>query len=100
MLDDNGDGSGTAEPGFDAEDGTLAATLLLTGASKATIAGATSDDPELARLYADKGRFEQAIADLRRRKASLEIVEYENQLEALLVDLAMTNRAIRQREGS
>jgi hypothetical protein len=100
MLDDNGDGTGSAEPGLDAEDGTLAATFLLSGASRATIAGATSDDPELARLYAAKGGFEQAIADLRRRKASLEKTEYENQLEALLINLAVTNRAIREREGS
>ena len=100
MLDDNGDGTGSAEPGVDAEDGALAATLLLTGASRTTIAGAASDDPELARLYEHKGRLEQAIADLRRRKASLEKDEYENQLEDLLVDLAMTNRAIRERGES
>ena len=51
-------------------------------------------------LYGDKGRLEQAIADLRRRKESIEKNEYENQLEELLVDLAMTNRAIRERGES
>jgi len=100
MLDDNGDGTGSAEPGLDAEDGSLAATLLLTGASTTAISGAASDDPELAGLYVDKSRLEQAIAELRRGKASIEKDEYENQLEALLVDLAMTNRAIRDREDS
>ena len=82
------------------EDGQLAATLFLTGASRTTMAGAASDDPGLARLYAEKGGLEQAIAELRRRKASLTKGEYEDQLEELLVDLALTNRAIRDREGS
>ncbi len=100
VLDDNGDGTGSAEPGPDAEDGPLAATFLLTGATRTTIAGAASDDPQLARLYADKVGLEQAIAELRRRKASLEKDDYEDQLEELLVDLALTNRAIRDREGS
>lgn len=100
VLDDNGDGTGSAEPGPDAEDGRLAATLFLTGATRTTIAGAASDDPALARLYSEKGGLEQAIAELRRRKASLAKDEYEDQLEELLVDLALTNRAIRDREGS
>lgn len=100
VLDDNGDGTGSADPGLDAEDGPLAATLLLTGATRTTVMGTASDDPDLARLYGDKGRLEQAIADLRRRKASLEMEAYERQLETLLVDLAMTNRGIRAREGS
>ena len=100
MLDDNGDGTGSADPGPDAKDGSLAATLLLTGASHTSMAGAASDDPVLAALYADKGRLEQAIAELRRRKASLEKDEYEDQLEALLIDLALTNRGIREREAS
>jgi len=100
VLDDNGDGTGSAEPGPDAEDGLLAATLFLTGATRTTVAGAASDDPGLARLYAEKGGLEQAIAELRRRKASLAKDEYEDQLEELLVSLALTNRAIRDREGS
>lgn len=100
VLDDNGDGAGSAEPGPDAEDGSLAATFFLTGATTTTIAGAASDDPGLARLYAEKGGLERAIAELRRRKASLEKDEYEDRLEELLVDLALTNRAIRDREGS
>ncbi len=54
----------------------------------------------MARLYSEKGGLEQAIAELRRRKASLAKDEYEDQLEELLVDLALTNRAIRDREGS
>lgn len=100
LLDDNGDGDGSAEPSLDADDGRLAATLLLTGATRTTVAGAASDDPELARLYEEKGRLEQSIADLRRRKDTLARDEYEDRLEVLLVNLALTNRAIRDREDS
>ena len=39
------------------------------------------------------------IADLRRRKATFSQEEYENQLEARLIDLALANRAVRAREA-
>ena len=66
----------------------------------AAVAGASSDDPELARLYEKKAGLEQGIADLRRRKESLSKEEYENQLEDLLIELALANRAIREREDA
>ncbi len=98
VLDDNGDGTGSAQPGIDADDGRMAATMMLTASSTETTAGLASEDPELAGLYRNKANLEQAITDLRRRKESLSKEEYENQLESLLVDLAMTNRAIRARD--
>jgi hypothetical protein len=96
LLDDNGDGEGSAEPGPEAEDGRLAATLQLAGGSREA---ASTDDPELARLYEEKAGLEQAIAELRARKASLGKEEYEDELEELLVRLALTNRALRDRRA-
>lgn len=98
VLDDNGDGSGSATPGIDADDGRMAATMMLTGASAATMTGLESSDPQLAELYRDKAALEQAVTDLRRQKDTLSKEEYENQLEGVLVDLALANRAIRSRE--
>jgi hypothetical protein len=98
VLDDNGDGTGSAQPGIDADDGRMAATMMLNSASSETMAGLASTDPELAGLYQDKAILEQGIADLRRQKESLSKEDYEDQLEGLLVELALTNRAIRAHE--
>lgn len=97
LLDDNGDGKGSVDPGPDADDGALAATLTLSGPRRAPSA---ADDPELVRLYREKKSLEDAVADLRRRKASLEKEDYEDRIEDLLVRLALTNRAIREREAA
>lgn len=77
------------------DDAGLAATLALAGAPQMR---AASDDPELARLYEEKSGLEQDIADLRGRKESLGTEDYENRLEELLIELALTNRAIRELE--
>ncbi len=97
MLDDNGDGEGSAEPGVDADDGRLAAALTLVGA-RADAPGAAAGDPELERLYRQKADLVQGVADLRRRKTELDKEDYENQLEALLIQLALANREIRESE--
>lgn len=94
LLDDNGDGEGTAEPSIDAEDGRLAASLTLIGPRGAV--GAAAGDPELERLYREKTGLEGRVAELRRRKAEMSRQDYEDRLEELLVELALANRAIRQ----
>lgn len=96
LLDDDGDGDGSAQPGPEAADGQLAATLTLTGVRGEA---APTDDPELARLYEEKAGLERGIADLRGRKESLGKEEYERELEELLVGLALANRAIRDRQA-
>lgn len=77
------------------DDADLAATLTLSGGPRTS---AASDDPELARLHERKQRLEQHVADLRGRKGSLGREEYENRLEELLIELALTNRALRELE--
>ena len=95
LLDDDGDGEGSARPGPEAADGRLAATLTL-GTSPTAQAGAAAEDPEVARLEREKAVLEEGIAELRRAKESLAKEEYEDRLEDLLIRLALTNRQLRE----
>ncbi len=99
LLDDNGDGKGSAEPGTGVADGRLAAALTLGGAH-AAMPAAAAGDPELERLYRRKADLVQSVADLRGRKTELPRDDYENRLEELLIELALANRAIRERTDS
>jgi len=97
QLDDDGDGKGTGAPGREQGDGRVAARLFL---ADARVGGseAASADTVLARLYANKATLEHRLDSLRRQRATMTPEVYEDALEALLVDLALTNRAIRARE--
>jgi hypothetical protein len=101
MLDDDGDGKGTAEPGAHTADGALASRLFLDqGAAAAkVVAGAGSNDPRVAALLHHKDSLDAKIDALRRRKASMDSTAYERALETLLVDLATTTRTLRQLTG-
>ena len=97
MLDDNGDGEGSREPGDLEGDGVLASTVFLT-----SLGGADADDEvsaELRALYEEKADIEARIADLRRIKDRMPLERYEDELEALLVELALKNREIRAAGG-
>ncbi len=98
MLDDNGDGEGTTDPTADSADGALARTLFLDrrGVVAARPAGG---DSVLVALYSEKSNLETRIGELRNLKDQMEEEAYEEELEALLVELALNNRAIRAREG-
>ena len=96
LLDDDGDQAGSVAPGADGADGALARTVFL-GAAPAAYAEGDSRGAELA---AQKRGLEERIAALRARKASLPPEDYESQLETLLVDLALTNEALRARSGT
>ena len=99
LLDDNGDGEGSLEPGPDAPDGALAAVMFLMGeAGTGAVAAAAS--PELIALYKEKQKLEEEIAALRGRKDQMESEAYDAEFERLLLDLARTNREIREREGT
>lgn len=91
LLDDNGDGRGSLEPGDD--DGGLAARITL-----ASPAAAVADDPELARLHAERARLEEALASLRADREEMDPAAYDRELERLLLEIARTGRAIRERE--
>jgi len=98
LLDDNGDGEGTAEPGPTAGDGPLAGGFYLAAAGGAVTRSA-ADDPELARLLLQKGRLEGRIAALRMVKDTMDPAKYDAQLETLVLELATTNRSIREKGG-
>ena len=100
MLDDDGDGEGTAEPDPQStSDGRLAMTLFLAGTGEPVLAAETPSDPRLAALYGEKRQLEQQIADLRRQKDVLDPETYDQRLEELLVELALVTREIREIEG-
>ncbi|MEE9246561.1 MAG: hypothetical protein V3U63_10200 [Gemmatimonadota bacterium] len=94
LLDDNGDGEGSDEPGPEAPDGALAgAVYLVSGPASAEQA---TSDPRLADLYAEKRQLEEEIEALRAIKSGMEASAYEQQLEELLVRFALNARAIRE----
>jgi hypothetical protein len=96
LLDDNGDRSGSAEPGARGKDGGVARTFFLTGGATAT---AASSDPRAASLRREKEELESKIEALKARKEAMDAKAYEAELERLLVDLASTTRALRSLEG-
>ena len=98
VLDDNGDGEGSREIDELQGDGALARTVFLGSAGGA--AGGEAVSPALRALYEEKAAIEARIADLRRVKAQLPIERYEDELEDLLVELALKNREIRAAGGS
>ncbi len=92
VLDDNGDGEGSRELGEEGGDGALARTVFLTSAEGRD---GSSPSAALSALYAEKAAIEARIEDLRRVKAQLSQERYEDELESLLVELALKNREIR-----
>lgn len=97
VLDDNGDGEGSTDL-VDAADGALARTMFL--AADPTVAAArATDDPELRALYERKADVERRIGELRELRGQVDQDRYDNDLEELLVELALTNREIESRVG-
>lgn len=97
MLDDDGDGKGTEEPGRTG-DGTAARTVFLVGGSAAT-ASAAAASPQLRALLEQRRTLEGEVEQLKARKEQLPPAQYDAQLEELLLKLARLNRDIRQQGG-
>jgi hypothetical protein len=100
LLDDNGDGQGSGEPGLDGPDGRLAGALFLSGSAEPRVLTGEVSDPRLAELYAEKRALEEQVAALRERKEEMDSETYEQELERLLLDLALKTREIRELEGT
>jgi len=99
VFDDNGDGTGSAEA-VAGKDGALArATFLGTAAVVAGAEAPAGASPALRALYTAKRDIEKRIEALRALKDTMDPVRYEQDLEALLVDLALKNQEIRRMEG-
>jgi hypothetical protein len=101
VLDDSGDGVGSVVAAADSVDGKLADAFRLGGGPRAAANQApTTDDPTLARLYAEREDIQKKIDELRARKGALPPDQYQEQLENLLVELGLKNREIRTHGGS
>jgi hypothetical protein len=98
VLDDNGDGKGSDTPGQLGSDGALARTVFLAAAPAGDGALDNAADPELRALAAKRRAIEDRIAALQAAKDTTEAAAYARNLEELLLDLARTNRAIRERQ--
>jgi hypothetical protein len=102
LLDDDGNGEGTLEPGEATGDGRLASGFFVGGPALASAARpdrpAATDDPVLAQLYEEQEALEQRVTAHRLRREQMDPAEYERTLEELLVELALKSREIRERE--
>ncbi len=102
LLDDNGDGEGSGELGDDAPDGLLASGFWLSSEGTGMAGSAVPDsvtDPVLRRLYEEKADLERRVVQLRALRGQMEETRYEQELETLLVELALKNREIREKGG-
>jgi hypothetical protein len=97
VLDDNGDGVGTAEPG-PTGDGARAAMVFLGTSGDEGEGALSASDPRLAELRRGRRDLEQKIAALRARKPEMAAPQYEEELETLLLALARRDDAIRRHE--
>jgi hypothetical protein len=61
---------------------------------------ASSADPRVAELRRQRRAIEEKIGALKERKDAMESALYEDELEKLLVELARSEAALRQREGA
>ena len=100
LLDDNGDGDGSGEPDPLGGDGTVARTLFFTSGADLRADMAHPDDPELVALYEERTVLEARVDELRRFRGAEPSEQYAQELERLLVDLALKSREIRQREAA
>jgi hypothetical protein len=96
LLDDTGDGEGTAQPAADAKEGRVASILSLgTAASDQTIPA----DPKLRALLDEQRALERRVESLRLLKDSMEPQRYASELEKALTELAVKSRQIREAGG-
>jgi hypothetical protein len=91
VLDDDGDGRGS-EAETPGTDGALARTTYLDGAAIANEA-----DPAIAELVARQRRLERDAEELKLRKGSMPLDQWETEFERLMIELARVSRALRSR---
>jgi len=95
LLDDNGDGEGSLDPGEYQSDGALATRIYLQQPRSA--ASGASD--ELVAMLQHKQTLEQSIRALKQQRDGLQRHHYYDRLEDLLVELALLTRQIRAEGG-
>jgi hypothetical protein len=96
LLDDNGDGHGTEGTAdvSDRTDGAEASRVYF----DAVPADAAPTDEELILLLQKRAALQIDADDLKQRKLLMTPAEYAQEFERLMIDIARTERAIRQRQ--
>ncbi len=89
LLDDDGDGRGSLDVAAEGADGAVAASLYLESVDH--VAAVQGADPA---LLAARERLAAEVTAWVQRKAELDAAHYAERLEALLVELALTQRAL------
>lgn len=93
MLDDDGDGTGHADPGARGPDGTIANKFFLQ--PTAGISATVASDPRAAGLLATQSKLQAQLDTLRLAKVAMKEEDYEKALEDLLTKIAENASAIR-----
>jgi hypothetical protein len=93
MLDDDGDGTGRADPAERGPDGAVASRFYLQPAGGLTATAA--NDPRAAGLLATQKRLEAQLDTLRAAKGVMKDADYQKALEDLLLKIAENASALR-----
>ncbi|MBI3934816.1 MAG: hypothetical protein HY316_08985 [Acidobacteria bacterium] len=91
LIEDRGEGEGVREATPENGEGLLAMAMALRHMGNAETA---LDTPQARPLRARKRQAEEAIEQLKYKKASMDTADYMQQLEALLVDLAQVQQQL------
>ena len=101
LLEDNGDGQGSREPGAGpGADGALAARFRFEPPAAAEPGADPAQQGRLAALQVSARRLVDAVERLRRDRRLISEQAYLERLEGLLVELALNRRAWREAGGS
>lgn len=95
LLDDNGDGDGSPDPGEFNADGALAQRIYL----QPPWSLASGASTELLEMLQRKQTLEQSISELKQQRERMARKQYYVELETLLLDLALLSREIRTQGG-
>jgi len=96
LLEDGGDGEGSADPSAEGKDGRIASILTLGSASAAE---ALPADPKLRQLVLERQELERRVEGLKLLKSSMDPAKYASELESLLTQLAVKSKEIREAGG-
>ncbi len=78
----------------------MARTLFFTSGVGRRAAQALPDDPELRALYDEQAALEARVDDLRRLRGGADPEQYQQELERLMIELALKSREIRELEAA
>ena len=95
LLDDNGDGRGTREPGPGGTDGSLAGRVYF---ARRPIPALTTGSPGERSLRERMEELRWLIDEIKARKNELDPEEYAARMEDLLIELAQVSRQLRTLE--